>query len=175
MDPAHSHDRGLPCICHLTPLTDVVGWKGEAVKLADLKGKVVLLEFWGYWCGPCIGSMPVLIELHEKFAEKGLAIVGIHVDGDGEVDTAKKLDDKIAGFKKEVWKGKDLPFPVALTSGRLDESSGTRGGLAEKYGIRGYPSTILIDREGKVVGKFQARDSKEAIAAVEKLLKDEKK
>ena len=156
-------------------LADVKGWKGDAVKLADLKGKVVLLEFWGYWCGPCIASMPVLFDLHEKFADKGLAIVGIHLDGDGEVDTAAKLDAKIAGFKKEVWKGKDLPFPVALTSGHRDDDGESRGGIAGAYGIRSYPSTILIDREGKVVGKFQARDSKMAIAMMEKLLKDDKK
>ena len=155
-------------------LADVMGWKGDAVKLADLKGKVVLLEFWGYWCGPCIASMPVLFELHEKFADKGLVIVGIHLDADGEVDTAAKLDAKIASFKKEVWKGKDLPFPVALTSGRRDDAGG-RAGVAGTYGIRGYPSTILIDREGKVVGSFAAHDSKSAIEMMEKLLKDEKK
>ena len=156
-------------------LIEVMGWKGDAVKLADLKGKVVLLEFWGYWCGPCIASMPVLFELHEKFADKGLAIIGIHLDADGEVDSAQKLDAKIAGFKKEVWKGKDLPFPVALTSGHRGDEGGGRGGTAARYGIRSYPSTILIDREGKVVGKFSARDTKAAIEQMEKLLKVDEK
>jgi uncharacterized protein (TIGR03067 family) len=156
-------------------LTDVVGWKGKEVKLADLKGQVVLLEFWGYWCGPCIGAMPELMELHEKFAAKGLVILGIHVDGDGEVDTAEKLEAKIAGYKKEVWKGKDLPFPSAITSGKRDDETGFRSGPAAAYGIRSFPSTILIDREGKVVGKFNARDAKSAIEQMEKLLKDEKK
>ena len=83
-------------------LTDVVAWKGEAVKIADLKGKVVLLEFWGYWCGPCIRSMPVQFELHEKFADKGLAIIGVHVDADGEIDSAAKLDEKLASYKRDV-------------------------------------------------------------------------
>ena len=156
-------------------LIEVMGWKGHGVKLEDLKGKVVLLEFWGYWCGPCIASMPVLFELHEKFADKGLAIIGIHMDGDGEVDTVAKLDAKIEGFKKTTWKGKDIPFPNALTSGHRGDEGGGRGGTAAKYGIRSYPSTILIDREGNVVGKFNARDSKEAIAQMEKLLKADKK
>lgn len=155
-------------------LTDVVGWKGKEVKLADLKGQLVLLEFWGYWCGPCIGAMPELMELHEKFADRGLVIVGIHVDGDGEVVSAEKLDAKIAGYKKEVWKGKDLPFPSAITSGKRDDESGFLGGPAAAYGIRSFPSTILIDREGKVVGKFNARDAKTAIELLEKLLKDKK-
>ena len=156
-------------------LAEVLGWKGGAVKLADLKGKVVLLEFWGHWCGPCIASMPVLFELHEKFSGKDLAIVGVHVDGDGEVDTVAKLDQKFAGFKKDVWKGKDLPFPVAITSGKRDETSGDRGGSAALYGVRSYPSTILIDRESKVAGHFHARDSKDAVVQMEKLLKDHKK
>ncbi len=155
-------------------LDGVAGWKGDAVKLSDLKGKVVLLEFWGYWCGPCIGSMPVLFELHDTFKDKGLVIVGVHVDGDGEVGTANALDEKLKKSKADVWKDRDLPFPVALVSGTVAES-GARGKLADTYGIRGYPSTVLIDRDGKVVGKFNARDSKAALAAMEKLLKAEKK
>lgn len=154
-------------------LEGVNAWKGEKTKLADLKGKYVLLEFWGYWCGPCIHSMPVLIELHEKFADKGLAIIGVHVDLDGEVDTAAKYDEKIARIKKRLWRDKSLPFPVALTSGKMIESKDKeliRGGAAAQYGILGYPTTILIDRKGSVVGRFQARDAKEAVAAVEKLL-----
>jgi thiol-disulfide isomerase/thioredoxin len=151
--------------------------QSSEVKLADLKGKYVLLEFWGYWCGPCVHSMPVLIELHEKFADKGLAIVGVHVDIDGEVDTPAKYDEKIAAIQKKLWQGKSLPFPVVLTSGKRMETSDhdlIRGGAAGQYGILGYPTTILVDREGKVVGKFHARDAKKAIAEVEKLLSEKK-
>ncbi len=99
-------------------LEGLVGWKGAPVKLADLKGKYVLLDFWGYWCGPCVQAMPVLIKLHEQFKDKGLAIVGVHLDGDGDVDTAAKLDEKLAGIRRKYWDGKDLPFSVALTSGK---------------------------------------------------------
>ncbi len=153
-------------------LAGVVAWKGDKTTFAALKGKYVLIEFWGYWCGPCIGSMPVLIELHEKFADKGLAIVGVHMDIDGDVDTAAKLDAKIAGYKKEHWKGKELPFPNALVSGvRIGTGDDAkRGGPIAQYGVQGYPTCILIDREGKVVGQFHARDIKSASAEIEKLL-----
>jgi uncharacterized protein (TIGR03067 family) len=157
-------------------LGDVMGWKGEKVKFADLKGKYVLVEFWGYWCGPCIGSMPVLIELHEKYADKGLAIVGVHMDIDGEVTTAEKLDAKLVSAKKEYWKGKDMPFPSALVSGTRVGTGDDRGpgGSVKLYGIKGFPTCILIDREGKVVGQFHARDIKKASEEIEKLLADKK-
>jgi uncharacterized protein (TIGR03067 family) len=157
-------------------LKGIVGWKGKKVKLSDLKGKYVLLDFWGHWCGPCVYSMPVLIELHEKYADKGLAIVGVHFDNDGEIDTEAKLDEKLTSIRKGLWKGKDLPFPTALVNGtpKGEGDNRTRGVTAEQYGILGYPTTILIDKEGKVVGKFHARDIKDASEKIEKLLKKEK-
>jgi RNA polymerase sigma factor (sigma-70 family) len=148
-------------------LTGVVGWSGKEVKLADLRGKYVLLEFWGYWCGPCVQSMPVLIELHERFADRGLAVVGVHMDTGGDVDSAAKLEEKIAGFPKKLWSGKGLAFPNALVSAKRGERE--RNAVAQ-YGIRSWPTTVLIDPEGKVVGRFHARDVKDACAAVEKLL-----
>jgi uncharacterized protein (TIGR03067 family) len=157
-------------------LSDVVAWKGEPVKLADQKGKIVLVEFWGYWCGGCIQNMPVLMELHEKFKDRGLIIVGIHVDGDGEVDTVKALDEKLSLFRKEHWKGKDIPFPVALVSGKRegDSEDAGRGTVANRYGIRGYPSTLIIDRDGKLIGKLPTSDLKMASERIEYLLKDKK-
>lgn len=154
-------------------LAGVFGWKGEKISLAGLEGKYVLLEFWGYWCGPCVVSMPVLFELHDRFKDKGLAVVGVHMDADGDVDTTAKLDEKLADIRKALWKGRDLPFPVALCSGKpVDVGGGEtrRRGPAVQYGVVTYPTTILIDRDGKVVGRFQTRDTSVAVQAVEKLL-----
>ena len=86
-------------------LKNVVGWSGEAVTFAGLRGKVVLVDFWGYWCGPCVRSMPTLIDLQEKYGEKGLAVVGVHQDMEGEVDSAAKLEEKTAGIRKAFWGG----------------------------------------------------------------------
>ncbi len=157
-------------------LEGIVGWAGKPARFADLRGKWVLVDFWGYWCGPCVGAMPVLIELHEKFAGKGLVIVGVHVDVDGEVDTAERLAEKLVGFVKGPWMGKELPFPNALASGkRVGEGDDRRrGGPPNQYGILSYPTTVLIDPDGKVVGQFHARDIKTATAEVEKLLAGKK-
>jgi thiol-disulfide isomerase/thioredoxin len=157
-------------------LSGIVAWKGSPTKLADQKGKFVLLHFWGYWCGQCVQEMPGLMELHEKFKDQDVAIVAVHLDLDGEVDSIKAFDDKMAVYKKDLWNGKDIPFPVALIRGRTSEEKFVgRWSLADTYGIQSYPKTILIDRESKVVREFRFRDAKLAIEQLEELLKDQKK
>jgi len=154
-------------------LEGVAGWKGAPVRLADLRGKVVLLNFWGVWCGPCVAEMPVLIELHQRYKDKGLVVVGVHVDQDGQLDTAAKLDAAIATISKEYWDGKDLPFSVALVSGKIARA---RKSPAQQYGVFGYPTTIVIDRKGNIVGElggFGPKDIDKAAAAAEKLLRED--
>lgn len=154
-------------------LDGVLGWKGTPTKLADLKGKYVLLDFWGYWCGPCVREMPVLMALYDHFKDRGLAVIGVHVDGDDNIDTAAKLDQKLSEIREKFWNGRDLPFAVALTSGKmidLPNGERERGGAAAEYGILGYPTTVLVDPEGRVVGRFYVGDEKQTIAEVEKLL-----
>ena len=153
-------------------LTGVLGWKGKPVTLADCKGKFVMLEFWGHWCGPCIASMPVLFDLHEKFPND-LVVIGVHVDAEDDINTSKKLDEKIKVSVDKAWKGKDLPFSTALVSGKTttDDETRSRGTAAEQYGVRGFPTTVLIDRAGNVVSVFHAHDTKYAIEEFEKLLK----
>jgi hypothetical protein len=88
------------------------------------------------------------------------------------VDTADKLDEKIANFRKKLWNDKDLPFPVALTSGKREGDKRATIVPSDQYGVLGYPTTILIGRDGKVVGKFAARDVNAASKEIEKLLSE---
>jgi thiol-disulfide isomerase/thioredoxin len=164
-------------------LPDIECWKNSpGVKLADLKGKCVILDFWGYWCGPCVYQMPKLFKLHEKYHDQGLEIVGIHVDlGTDEkepVDTVDKLDLRLSKIRKDVWKGEDVPYPVAIVTGK-ETSYGTaidagnaRSPIAALYGVQRYPTLILIDRQGKVVGRFHPH-LPEHMALLEKVLKDQ--
>ncbi len=82
--------------------------------------------------------MPVLIDLHEKFHDKGLAIVGVHLDLDGEVDSVEKLNEKVATHKKKLWSDRDLPFPNALISATVEKSQDGEAGTAgvtTQYGV----------------------------------------
>ncbi len=151
---------------------EVAGWSGKPVRLSEMKGQYVLVDFWGYWCGPCVQAMPILIELHEKFSDKGLAIVGVHVDAEDDVDTAEKLKEKTALFVSGIWNGKELPFPNALVSGKVVGEGESRrpSGTPGVYGIRTFPTTILIDPQGNIVDQFHISDRQRTIEKIEKLL-----
>ena len=119
---------------------------GTPLKLAELKGKCVILEFWGYWCGPCVYRMPETFKLYDQYAKQGLVVIGVHVDYSNTVDSVEKLDAKLVDTRKNLWKGRDLPFPVAITRP-------IKGGaaVAQDYGVSSYPSMLLIDRRGNLV------------------------
>lgn len=139
-------------------LREIVAWKNSGpLRLADLRGKAVLLEFWNYQCGPCVGSMPLLFSIYDKYHDKGLVTIGIHVDAGQEIDSAAKLDEKLAEIKKAHWKGRDIPFPVALLLERRvpfrpDVQRTACCPLAADYGVDGVPTGMLIDRQGRLVG-----------------------
>jgi thiol-disulfide isomerase/thioredoxin len=140
------------------------------VKLADLKGKVVILDFWGYWCGPCVHSMPELMELYEQYKDKGVVIIAVH---DDSADSIEDMDRKLEKARKEIWGGKDLPFLVALDGGGETPVEGrdqtARGATTAAYGINSFPTQIVIDKEGKVVGRLSGRSKTEML---DKLLSD---
>ena len=130
-------------------LRDIVAWKNSPpLRLADLKGQCVLLDFWGHWCGPCLAQMPETFELYDQYAKRGLMVIGVHVELTNEgVDTVEKLDAKLVGVRKRRWHGRDIPYPVALARPREPKQAA----VVEDYEFGPYPTMILIDRRGNVV------------------------
>jgi thiol-disulfide isomerase/thioredoxin len=119
--------------------SDLVGKELELTGLTSLgvpfewkkyRGKVVVVDFWATWCGPCIREMPHVRELHKKLKDKGFDVVGVNLDKD---------PDALAKFLEE----NDVPWENLTGEATQD--------LARKYGIRGIPTMMLVDREGKVV------------------------
>jgi thiol-disulfide isomerase/thioredoxin len=127
---------------------------GRPVKLADFRGKVVLLDFWGYWCGVCNFNMPHLVELNRKFAGRPLVILALH---DQSVQSRAAYDRRITTVRERVWDGRDLPFRVLLDRpdpNNQDGSTGEGNGTTiKRYSVTGFPSLFLIDRDGTMIGQ----------------------
>ncbi len=110
---------------------------GKALDPATLEGKVVLLDFWATWCGPCVAEFPHLKKLYEKYHEKGFEIIGYNVDSDWE---------KAYSYLQE----RPLPWPVLSKELSLPMTSVPMP-LSTYYGAKRIPVVLLRDREGKTV------------------------
>jgi len=119
-------------------LTDM---NGNDVKLADYKGKVVLLNVWATWCGPCQAEIPELVEAYNKYKDQGVVIVGVSLD-----DTAETLRDYAPK--------KQMNYPVLLMRDEFDEAYGP---------IFGVPISFFIGRDGKISRKHYGPVTKEDI------------
>ena len=101
---------------------------GGKVSLADLKGQVVMINFWATWCGPCRQEMPLLAQLQAKYEPLGFTLLGVNV----EPDSAAAV----------TWlKGVPVTFPILFD---------TDSAVAGRFGVEGMPSTVLVDRNGQV-------------------------
>ena len=148
-------------------LRDIAAWKNGRLTLADLKGKCVLLEFWGYWCGPCVDRMPQTFKLYDEFGKQGLVVIGVHVDvTPANVHSVGKLDAKLLSARRNLWHHRDLPFPVAIA--RPVEKIGAK--VVEDYGIESYPTLLLIDRRGILVDIVQ--EGPEGLPLLQKTLNE---
>ena len=102
--------------------------EGSDVRLSELKGQVVMINFWATWCGPCRQEMPLLQQLQSKYEPLGFTLLGVNVENDSAA--------------AQAWlKGVPVSFPILFD--RKNE-------VAERFGVQGMPSTVFVDREGKV-------------------------
>lgn len=149
-------------------------WLGESTRLAELRGRVVLLEFWGVWCSDCIAAMPTLLDFYDAHKEQGLAIVGVHVDGGDGFDSPATIAEPLRRLETGPWGGRKMSFPSALavaeeTSYGEEIERAARCRLAAEFGVAFYPTTILIDRSGEIVRAVDLANEADA-ALVKELL-----
>ncbi|MCB1063397.1 MAG: redoxin domain-containing protein [Verrucomicrobiae bacterium] len=105
---------------------------GTEVDLSKMTDKVVLVDFWATWCGPCVGELPNVISAYEKYHDKGFEIIGISLDQD---------KGALEGFVKQ----RKMTWPQYF------DGKGWENDLAKEFGIRGIPATFLIGKDGKIV------------------------
>ena len=133
------------------PAIDMPDQAGNKVDLSALKGKVVVVDFWASWCGPCRQEMPVLEELHKKYAEQGLVIVGVNIDSN-----PKKMNNFLRG----------TPASFRIVQDR-------KLAVAAKYEPSTMPSSYFIGKDGKiryVHTGFQKRDAADLESRIKTLL-----
>jgi cytochrome c biogenesis protein CcmG/thiol:disulfide interchange protein DsbE len=116
---------------------------GSQMRLADLKGKVVVINFWASWCGPCRDEAPALQAIWEKYQDKGVVVMGV-----AYTDTEKGAKAFISEFNQTYPNGLDI---------------GTK--ISELYSITGVPETFIIDREGKVAAFMMVAISEQSLSA----------
>lgn len=127
----------------------VKGTKGETLSPAAYKGKVLLIDFWATWCGPCIAEMPNVKSVYKKYHGKGFEIVGISLD-----QSRDKLDTYV--------KQQAIEWPQYF------DGKWWNNDIATMYGIKSIPATLLVDRSGKI--RYKSLRGRQLEAAVEKLV-----
>lgn len=121
----------LPVPGNKAPQFTLKDTAGKSVSLDVFKGKIVLLDFWATWCGPCRESIPEMAELHRTYAERGVVILGISMDeGAGAAERVKEYARQNA-----------IPYRLLLDSGTVSTA----------YRVRTIPATFLLDRDQVIV------------------------
>ncbi len=126
-------------------LNSLANTSGAQLRLGDYRGKVVYLDFWASWCGPCQRSFPALEQLRQKYAARGFEVVAINLDE----NSADALN-----FLKQY----PVSFPIAQDSS---------GKIGETYALTGMPSAFLLDADGKVAQVLEGFDGDKELAALE--------
>ena len=104
---------------------------GGEINLSDHEGKVIILDFWATWCGPCRAEIPFFIDLYDEYKDDGLVIIGAAID----------RKNKVERFYRQY----KMNYPVGFAKPKDAAPFG---------GIRAFPTTFIIDREGKIAEKF---------------------
>ncbi|HEX6637914.1 MAG TPA: TlpA disulfide reductase family protein [Steroidobacteraceae bacterium] len=136
---------GLLVIAAASAAGEVAGAGAESLELERHRGKVVVVDFWASWCKPCRQSIPWLNEMHSRYGNQGLVIVGVNVDA-SRADAERFLETT------------PIDFEIVFDPD---------GALARRYALKGMPSTFVFDRDGQLVAthlgfRQAARNAREA-------------
>ena len=142
-------------------LDGIIAWHDTPpLALKDLKGQVVVLDFFGYYCSICHAHKPDLVKLRDKYADQGLVVLAVH---DASLKTLEEMNEKMGPVLRRVFEGAPPKLPMAV-DGPGEQS------VFHAYGIYAVPALILIDPQGRVVRRYHHAGKPELEADVRKLL-----
>ena len=101
---------------------------GKNIRLSDLRGQVVMINFWASWCGPCRQEMPILDDLYKRYSKLGFTLIGVNVEQDSS---------KANAYLKDI----PVSFPVLYDTGNL---------TSKLYNVNAMPTTVMVDRNGNM-------------------------
>lgn len=121
-------NAAMPKVGSIAPGFTLKSNAGKNLKLGDLRGQVVMINFWATWCGPCRQEMPHLNRLQERYRKAGFTVLGVNIDDQPEV--AREMIQKLA-----------IVFPVVFDTDKQ---------VSRLYDMSAMPSTLLLDRDGRI-------------------------
>jgi peroxiredoxin len=119
---------------------------GETKSLTDYRGKVVVLDFWATWCAPCRFTMPKMIQLHHRYRDRNVVVIGVAVDATSRAE--------IEQFVQEM----GVDYPIAV-----DSDSAAKGA----YQVRSLPTLFILDKEGNILQRMEGYDPQSTIQTLE--------
>ncbi len=137
--PASAPPVTKPVVNREMPDIQFTAVDGRPVDLASLRGKVVLIDFWATWCGPCVGEIPNVVNAYNKYHDQGFEIIGISFDTN-KVTLKRMMEDK------------GMPWPQYF------DGKGWQNDFGVKFGIHGIPTMWLIDAKGQIITKNARTD-----------------
>jgi len=143
--------KNLPNSSHTQLLSEIVDMafakdftlkdvNDKDISLSDFQGDLVLLDFWASWCRPCRAINPAMVKLYEKYHQAGLEIIGISLDGTPQQPNAKS--DWMKAIKED-----------GITWPQVSDLKGWKTSVREKYAFRSIPHTVLIAKDGRIIGE----------------------